>query len=185
MNPDLLRQRRNSMIASAFLLVFDFAKLKISKVSLLGTELMVGDPQFLEWSAWVLWWYFLLRYYQYLRAEPCQYIRDTFAQKIDVYVRAYTGPTNTQDAIGQPLCDPKVIRAGLASWAYQRPGSPPPASVGEKVIEVLPAFRMAIWWIKAAAFVCIQSPHGTDRILPFVLALAAFGRNISTKWLPV
>lgn len=48
MTNDLLRQRRNLLITSIGLLLFDFAHMSITKVSLLGTELLVGDPIILK-----------------------------------------------------------------------------------------------------------------------------------------
>ena len=47
MNADLLRQRRNLIGISAILLIFDFANVRIAKVSLLGTKLLAGNVQVL------------------------------------------------------------------------------------------------------------------------------------------
>ena len=76
MNADLLRQRRNLIGISAILLIFDFANVRIAKVSLLGTELLAGNVQVLAVCAWVIRFYILIRYYQYLRAEPDGLIRN-------------------------------------------------------------------------------------------------------------
>lgn len=70
MGEGLLRQRRNLVIISGILIVFDFTSITIDKVNLLGIHFLVGKPENLIIIAWVLWAYFLLRYYQYLRDEP-------------------------------------------------------------------------------------------------------------------
>lgn len=57
------------MLISIFLLIYDFANIEIAKVSLLGTELLVGRPEVLELAAWLIWAYLLVRYSQYLVAQ--------------------------------------------------------------------------------------------------------------------
>lgn len=69
MNTDLLRQRRNLILISGGLLLFDFANVSVAKISVMGTELLIGNAKVIAYFAWAMWCYFLLRYYQYLRAE--------------------------------------------------------------------------------------------------------------------
>ena len=116
MNVDLLRQRRNLIAVSGVLLVFDFAQVKIVKVSVLGTELLVGNVQVLMFCAWVLWAYFTLRYYQYWRVEPNKYIRNSFIKQLEKYARSYS-KIRDQDEIGQS-CQYRFCRVGLVKWAY-------------------------------------------------------------------
>ena len=54
MNADLLRQRRNLIAISMVLLLFDFAKVNIAKVNVLGTDLLVGNAQVLMFFAWAM-----------------------------------------------------------------------------------------------------------------------------------
>ena len=56
------RRRRNLLIITVGLLLFEFADVDIAKVGLLGTELLVGKPKVIEYFAWVLWLYFFWRY---------------------------------------------------------------------------------------------------------------------------
>jgi hypothetical protein len=118
MNPDLLRQRRNLIAISAFLVLFDIANIQVAKLSLLGNELIVGNVQVLIYSAWCLWAYFLLRYYQYWRAEPDQYIRKSYAKYLDALARAYTRVQAMQDSIGQAFNNYKITHTGFLSWSY-------------------------------------------------------------------
>ncbi|HUW52385.1 MAG TPA: hypothetical protein VMV99_03045 [Rhodanobacter sp.] len=174
MNQDLLRQRRNLIATSAVLLVFDFAQVTITKVSVLGTELLVGNAKILMICAWVLWAYFLLRYYQYWRAEPDQHIRSSFKKRLDAYARSYTKATAFQDAAGQGYDNYKITRTGLASWSYTiQVYDPVKGNMKDGPVFALPAWRLAAWSLKSALFVGIQTPHATDHILPFALAIAA------------
>ena len=183
MNADLLRQRRNLIAISAVLLIFDFAKIKITKVSVLGTELLVGNVQVLMACAWVIWAYFLLRYYQYWSAEPDSHIRDTFNNRLDKYVRSYTKATGVQDLYGQVYEDYRISRTGFAQWTYILQGySPTEGSIKDGPTNSLPAWRLAVWSVKSAAFVCVQTPHATDHLLPFALAIAAPVVTIFTRW---
>jgi hypothetical protein len=45
MNNDLLRQRRNLILISGALIIYDFAEISIAKISLLGSDLLVGRPE--------------------------------------------------------------------------------------------------------------------------------------------
>lgn len=181
MNADLLRQRRNLIGISSVLLVFDFANVEIAKVSVLGTELLVGNARVLAICAWVMWFYFLVRYYQYLHAEPDRHIRDSFRDRFDRYVRSYT-KVSDQDEIGQPLSY-RIYRVGRAKWSYvSRQYDPARGDVVDGLGTHLPWWRLVVWSVKTAAFVGIQTPHATDRILPYALAIAALVVTLYTKW---
>lgn len=181
MNADLLRQRRNLIGISAVLLVFDFANVEIAKVSVLGTELLVGNVRVLAICAWVIWFYFLVRYYQYLHAEPDRHIRNSFTERFVRYVRSFT-KVSDQDEVGQPLSY-RIRRVGFAKWSYvSRPYDPARGEFVDGVGPHLPWWRLVVWSVKTAAFVGIQTPHATDRILPFALAIAAPVVTLYTKW---
>lgn len=185
MNADLLRQRRNLIAISAVLLIFDFADVKIAKVSVLGTELLVGNAQVLMVCTWVLWAYFLLRYYQYWRTEPVQLIRNSFKKKLDEYARSYARAVPLQDGMGGNWNDYKISRSGSFSWAYILQGyDPEKGGMKDGPTTSLPPGRLAAWLVQSMAFVCFQTHHATDHILPFVLASAAPIVAIYTKWQP-
>ena len=186
MNADLLRQRRNLIAISAILLIFDFAQVTITKVSLLGTDLLVGNVQVLMISAWVLWTYFLLRYYQYWRAEEARPIRLAYRKRLDIYVRAYTKAQAVQDSAGHMYDKYKINRTGIVSWKYTLQGyDPRHGSIKDGLSHTLPAWRLAGWALRSIAHVCIHTRHATDHILPFAMALAAPIVTLSTKsqWL--
>lgn len=185
MNQDLLRQRRNLIATSAFLLLFDIAHIQVAKVSLLGNELVIGNVQTLTYSAWCLWGYFFLRYYQYWRAEPDQQIRTSFSKHLDSLARAYTQSQAIQDRAGQIFNGYKITRSGLLSWSYTLQGyDPGQGSVVDLKTSSLQLWRLLFWHIKSALHVALHTPHATDHILPFVIAIAAPIVAFTTKFPP-
>lgn len=81
MSEGFIRQRRNLMLLSMFLLIYDFANIQIAKVSLLGTELIAGRPQVLEWVIWGIWAYLSVRYAQYFAAEEQKRVLSEFMRE--------------------------------------------------------------------------------------------------------
>ena len=184
MNADLLRQRRNLIVVSGVLLIFDFSQVKITKVSVLGTELFIGNAQVLMACAWILWAYFLLRYYQYWCAEPESYVRAAFSERLDHYARSYTKAKPVQEpTYGQVYDNYKIARVGFAKWTYTvQTYDVSTSGLADGPTHRLPLWRMVLWWVRASAYVCFQTPHATDHVLPFVLALAAPITAIATAW---
>jgi hypothetical protein len=133
--------------------------------------------------AWILWAYFLLRYYQYWQAEPSENIRDAFKQRLDKYARSYTRATAIQDKYGSAYDNYKISRTAFARWDYTLQGyDPAEGSMKDVLTKSLPAWRLAVWLFKSSAFVCVQTPHATDHVLPFVLAVAAPITTLYSNW---
>jgi hypothetical protein len=157
MTNDLLRQRRNLLITSIGLLLFDFAHMSVAKVSILGTELLVGGPIILKIFAWVMWAYFLLRYYQYLKAERVHGVKPDvhnilYSKALGYSLRA-TGMTSP---IGIDISN------NGTRWSY---------SVGQETSS-LPLMLSRWWTLQAYITTAVHTPKVTDHFLPFALAIA-------------
>jgi len=169
MSPDLLRQRRNLIAISSVLIVFDFAQVSITKISVLGTELLVGDARTLLFFAWMIWAYSLLRYYQYLRAEGDLKITAAFQGGIDARLFPYVFRKIQKDRTGQI----SRMRTGL-HWRYvvaeydNQTGTVQPLHTGP-----IPLIYMLWWGLRSAFEVAVHTPKATDHILPILLAIAA------------
>lgn len=169
MNADLLRQRRNLILISGGLLLFDFANVTVAKVSVMGTELLVGNPQVIAYFAWTMWCYFLIRYYQYLRAENDLGISTAIQSGFEGRARAYV----FEILKAKQLMGSIEFRLNDAHWGYSVKeydtnfGEPREIQTGS-----LPRLR-AFWW-KAKSIYCvaIHTPKATDHVLPFLLASA-------------
>lgn len=70
MSAGLARQRRNLLIISILIIVFAEGGVVIEDFSLIGLKLKFKDFRIVYISLWVLFSYFLIRYYQYCREEP-------------------------------------------------------------------------------------------------------------------
>lgn len=69
MNPDFIRQRKSLLIFSMALIILLLLDAKITKISLLGNEVDLGEPRSVYWILWVCWTYFLYRFYVYSKRE--------------------------------------------------------------------------------------------------------------------
>ena len=186
MNADLLRQRRNLIAISVVLLIFDFAQVEIGKVSVLGTELLVGNAGVLTVCAWVFWAYFFLRYYQYWRAMNDNSLSEAVSlgrlRSVDAYIKAENERYRLQNFPEVPSQRINVSRTignpWNASWVFViagRHGRHGPFRV--------PAWRVAWWSIRSAVNIGLHTPHATDHVLPFALAIAAPVSAVVTHWL--
>lgn len=176
MNADLLRQRRNLVVLSLVLLLFSISETTIgAKVSVLGTELVVGNPGVLKPLAWVFWFYFLLRYYQYWRAEPDSPIRDAFkAQRDKLILAAY--PVERLCKQGESVRNARFIlehRGLLRSEVILQDRDPTRGISKNVATESVGRWAVFFWSIRSALHVAFNTRHATDHILPFALAVAA------------
>lgn len=160
------------MIAiSAVLLLFDFADVTIGKIGVMGTDLVVGDVRVLMWTAWILWAYFLLRYYQYWRMQDKQAIRQAFRDRMKHYSNAYW--------YGHPTLSEKGNVTGtleyVAGLKWQFNVSKYVAEEGGFATSYVPVsfWQSTAWTMRAAWYVLAHTHHATDHVLPFALAIAA------------
>lgn len=176
MNGDLLRQRRNLIMVSGGLLLFDFADVSVAKISLFGTELLVGDARVLFVTAWLTWSYFLLRYYQYLRAEGDlginKGIASSFQYRAKQYVHEVDGRKGFQGEIN-------FSRRGMR-WTYAiLEQAPNRADLLQTKAGSLPLIQSWWWTLSAYLYVTVHTPRVTDHVLPFALAFAAPAVSVS------
>jgi hypothetical protein len=168
---DILRQRRNLVAMSCLLIIFDLAKVKVAKVGVLGTDLIVGDVRVLAISMWVIWGYFLLRYYQFWKADT-PHLSRALSDRLEQYARQHAVLMHMgQDSHGG---FPSLERGGwVRGWRLELG----PRSLHEGKFlprKSLPVswFRALLWRAKAAAGVSLNTPHFTEHALPFILAAA-------------
>lgn len=186
MDDDILRQRRNLIAISTVLILFDFADVKIAKVSVLGTELIVGSPNVLIIFTWVIWAYLLLRYYQYWRQDNRSLFTQTMFETVRGYAllhsnsasfkKAHT-PSNRNAIQTDLIFDSQwKLRFSITDYLHDQ----------QQVVEIsslnVPIWRTIYWKIKAALFFVIHTPHFTDHILPFTLAISAPLVTFYTKY---
>ena len=69
MSTGLLRQRRNIMAISILLPLYLFSGATFNKINILGNSVTLNNPKLITIFLIVLFFYFLLRYWQYFNEE--------------------------------------------------------------------------------------------------------------------
>lgn len=177
MKDGLIRQRRNLIATSVVLTLFDFAKVTVGKVSVLGTNLIVGNPVVVIGFLWAMWAYFLLRFLQYLAEESDLGIASAFKSKSDDLIKPHIEGIMARQSGERQYSNygPDFIeKRGLLTW--QQPikfYNVETSSVEEVGREALPKSTVALTILRSLVHVLVFTPRGTDYVLPFLLALAA------------
>lgn len=152
--------------------MFEFAKVSITKVSILGTELLVGDARVLHIFAWMIWGYFLLRYYQYLMLEGDLKLISTARERFEARAMPYVMRLIDK----QSLLGKIKFSGSFFSWRYsvlQRVQANKFGYDSETHSGKIPFFRSSIWWMEGFLYLLLHTPKATDHLLPFVLAVLA------------
>lgn len=177
MDPDLLRQRRNLIAISVILLLFDFAEVRIGKINVLGTELLVGDPQVLMTFAWLMWAYFFVRYYQYWRRCKAP-VRATYKDQMAVQQSRFEDANGhiRQDAMGMTV-EGRLQKTSpfRREIVYEVPQYDPAHGRVSVEISAVPVHfgEFLRWRIRSVVHTALHSHVVTDHVLPFALAFAA------------
>ena len=79
----LLRQRRNLLLISLLMPLFFLSGASIDKINILGTIIIVNNPEVVKYSLVMIFGYFLLRYWQYYQEET--YVKD-MRRKMRTYI---------------------------------------------------------------------------------------------------
>lgn len=170
MEEGLLRQRRNLIAISAFLLVFDFASVQIAKVSVLGTEFLVGKPRVVMWFIWVIWGYTLLRFYQYSRAAGdlgiAMEYRKYIATRLGMYISRKLEP-EPRRRFSYRRMDWRTLQVTMVEYD--------PSSDSEMIRSAQNVRLLStLWWYVCGVFyVVFRTTKFTDYVFPYLLAAAA------------
>lgn len=176
MDEGLLKSRRNLLFISVVLILYDFADVSIGQISILGTNLIVGNPDVLYTFAWILWGYLLLRYLQHLAVKPDLDIKSEFSAKVSSVANpAIEKIVSTFESSRQYSNYGYAFlhREGL-TWSnkliYYDPVKGKQVRVGS--VKVPWSLLIKAWCI-AAAHICFFRPRVTDYILPLLTAAGA------------
>jgi hypothetical protein len=174
---DLQKQRRNLILISAALIIFDFADVSIAKVGILGTDLIIGDPRILAVAAWLCWLYFLLRYFQYWRIHNARMIKKTYYEYIGSWADAYLYEVEKSGGPRKAMNYVAVARFTMVERKANTRGG-----MDETVIRTISRAETLNIKAKAWLHVILVSPHFTDQIFPFIIALLAPLVTVVTQW---
>lgn len=167
----LIRQRRNLMASSLLLIFFKAAGVSFERVGFLGTELIIERPGVLYTGLWLVWFYFLIRYVQFLLEVGNLGIQEAVIEKISQYAKRKFKPEEIQSITGVAI-NLKVRflgdwRWGLISETYQ-------VERGDIVKDFKYSFgpiQAGAWGLMAFCAIAISSSKVTEYLLPILLAL--------------
>lgn len=176
MDEGLIKARRNLLATSVILILFDFAKVSIGQVSVLGTNLIIGDPSIVHAFIWALWGYLLLRYLQHLAAEDDLGIVSSFSGHMHSRTFFELGKIvkrHNQERHYSNVSCRALVRLGFLKWrlplVYYNNQSQ--TNELEGYVEV-PSTLVLGAWLSAVMHVVLMRPRVTEYILPLVVAAA-------------
>ena len=167
MSADLLRQRRNLLVTSLALTAIELAGATLKKdVSVLGASLEFTNPERIVWGLWILWAYFLVRYWQYLNEEPDLGIHKGMERWINRRISWDESVKGFQHVIVWRYRVFWTMMMKDENWGDE-----------EWTISLNdPSRRLlkAIWTLRAFFSVAAKTPRFTDYVVPFFVASVPF-----------
>lgn len=184
-----IRQRRSLIVVSFVLLFQQTAGLTIDKINVFGNEGTLKDPSSLGWFLWVAWFYFLVRYFQYLVAIPNKGFADIFKARMKVLVteaaerrfpRTFKPAPDLVERLSEPyrLEIKRMTPHTRKSWRW---GIRIEANVisevsGQRELYEIDHFGMkwrhlAIPQVRSLFYIGLVSRSFTEFALPFIVAL--------------
>ena len=177
----LVAERRNLLITSFALFFYQQAGLQIEKINVLGNEARISDLWWIAFALWVLWGYFLVRFYQFFRSTSdrgfwtahesrMKELITRFAFKHFKEFRAQKGSKYDFKILGAsfPMSYPQYWTVKLeVSIAQTDKASGTVTGHAEDFTST------ELLWIKirSAAHVLVSTHVATEYFLPFLLAL--------------
>lgn len=187
MSPDLIRQRRNLMIVSVTIIFLRFGGVTVEKVGAMGLELNIANRAALYVGLWMLFLYFLIRYYQYFMQESNHGIRTEFLSKMDALcltelrkIAQRQHPIPLEELSGTFQFS-KLSGSGLQRKGEMVIGRDSVGGFlnGPYYVNVL---KLLVQAARAGIHVVFNRPAVTDYLLPFAVAAVALLYGGSGAW---
>lgn len=77
MSEGIRRQRRSLIITSLILSFMKYGGITFKKISLYGSEITLSNVSAIYVFLWIMWFYFMIRYYQYFKQEGVAKIKSS------------------------------------------------------------------------------------------------------------
>ena len=195
------RQRRNLVLMSSLVMFVNAVGGRISKISLLGNEFTLSNPDAMPTILGIALGYLLLRYIQYAHELENKGFKDRFLQRVETYLRPYLlnrehARSNSELSRAYPdkgmveveslTMFHKAMRPNTAavSFAPKDQG----AVIDENELHVSNA--ELIWpFIRSSFYILIRTRLATDFVFPPILAFLAYAtylkpvRDALSVWL--
>lgn len=152
MESGLLRQRRNLIVLSCLLIVYNFADIKVKQVGLMGTSIEVGNPAALTLIIWVVWFYFFLRYYQYWSTERDANVMADLRGRTEARVRRYFKANHESGDKFNGASITDLARKRLFRWVYKLEEYNPGIGGYSETEEFDVPIERLMWWSSVEFF---------------------------------
>lgn len=172
MSADLLRQRRNLLITSLTLIAINLAGATLNRdVSVLGASIEFSNPERVVWGAWILWGYFLIRYWQYLNEEPDLGLH----RGMTLWILARF-PKHEDSATSNHI----DWQYGVLWTLYHQDHDCGDDTRYRSKQNPQSSWKKAIWTLCAFISVAAKTPRFTDYVVPFLVAAIPLLLSISS-----
>ena len=174
---NFVRQRRNLMAISLVLFFYISSGIVMDTINILGNSFKVTTPSHVGSILYIVWGYFLLRYYQYFRHMPLAELRTKYAEKMSkivsvVGVKLFKKGYKTSNKFS--LSGIYVFRDGK-EWMVSmdvdisdEAQSPLKRNVERINVDTI---HLIMPRLKAAFHIAINTRFITEYFLPFLVAL--------------
>lgn len=195
-----IAERRSLLVVSFILFFYQQAGLQIDKINVFGNEAKISDAWWVSLALWVLWGYFLLRAYQYLRGIPDRGFWTAYDVKMKESIRrlafrrfknSFVPEDEDIDRIPDfkisqvefPMIFPKMwsdkLRVSVAySW-----GSGGASGRSPSYTEDITGARLMWTKAKSVLNVTLSTHVWTEYVLPFMVALLPFANFLRRDFL--
>lgn len=82
MSASIVRQRSNLFIVSLWLIFIIHSGVTINSVNIIGIHLSISKIQSVKHGLWIVWLYFLIRFYQHLKVDGKARLERAFGNSI-------------------------------------------------------------------------------------------------------
>lgn len=182
-----VRQRGSLIAASAILFFYESSGIRVDQITILGNTFPVANPTWVAAAVWLLWLYFLIRYYQYFRDLPKREFSEAWDGRFWHLLKTVTRRRFVREYLleGEVKGTPKFtldevvpVAEGPGDWGFEVKGSVEynTGNVfrrrtidGEALL--VPRRIMLLTRVRAWLYVITHTRVGTEYLLPFIVAL--------------
>ncbi len=177
-----IRQRRNLFIVSLVLLFAETSELTLSKLNIFGNELLIRHPIVVNIFLWAAWFYWLVRFLQYLgHVRGLAEIMDTYGNILDGWVRELVRRRATPNCQTPDRYYFKAISIrSLWQWRILHGENipvegPPRTHREEDRVTTLNFGDLLVPRVRAWSYVILGTRSVTEYVLPLLVAISPVG----------
>ncbi len=181
-----VRQRGSLIAASAILFFYETSGIRVEQITILGNTFPVANPASVAVAVWLLWLYFLVRYYQYFRDLPKREFSEAWEGRFwhllktvtrRRFVREYRLEGEVKGTPKFTLDEVVPVAQGPGDWRFVVKGSVQyntgnvfrRTTIDGEALRV-PRHIILFTRVRAWLYVITHTRLGTEYLLPFLVA---------------